>query len=179
MSFASSLHSPPSRKTSGKEPSAPSSRIHGSPHDDPDASPPDDEEEGWSKVRSSARGNTSRVYDRRTTRGERRLDRDPLEQPPRKSTAFRNPREGESQNWRSERPEGLPGEQMRDGRRDGSAEFLEGGDDDFGERGGGEHSAEEFQAWLAKMRGQNKQEDTAEKVDEATHENGISTGISL
>lgn len=182
MSFASSLHSPPLRKTSGKEPTAPN-RIRGSPpHDDLATSPPDDEEEGWSKVRSGARGNASRTYERRMVRGERRLDHDTLDAPPRKSTAFRNQREGESQNWRRERPEGHPGEQMRDGRHDDSAEFLEGGDDGFRERGGGdgkEHSAEEFQAWLAKMRGQNKPEDTAEKPNDSTHENGISTGIVL
>jgi len=183
MSFASSLHSPTLRKTGGKEQTAPSNRIRGSsPNDDPATSPVDDEEEGWSKVRSSARGSASRTYERRTVRGERKLDHDPLDSaPPRKATAFRNHREGESQNWRSERPEGHPGEQMRDGRYNDSAEF--GGEDDFGESGGGgdgkEHSAEEFQAWLANMRGQNKPEDTPEKQNDSGHENGISAGISF
>ena len=185
MSFASSLHSPTLRKTGSKEQTAPSNRIQGSsPNDDLATSPPEDEDEGWSKVRSSARGNASRTYERRTARGERRLDRDPLDTaPPRKATAFRNNREGESQNWRSERPEGHPGEQMKDGRDDDSGEFQEGGEDGFGERRGGgdgkEHSAEEFQAWLAKMRGQNKPEDIPEKQNDSGHENGISAGTSF
>jgi hypothetical protein len=131
------------------------------PHDDIilSTSPPEEEEEaGWSKVRSAARGTGPRAFERerRGTRGERRVSRgENMDGLPPKGAAFRPFREGESQNWRSERAELQALEQSRNGRREDRAESLE--EDDFGGGGGGgkEHSAAEFQAWISRMRGNN------------------------
>jgi hypothetical protein len=188
MSFASSLHSPPLRKTTNKEPMLSSMRNRPSPpHDDItlSTSPPEEEEEaGWSKVRSAARGTGPRTFERerRGTRGERRVSRgETMDGPPPKGASFRPYREGESQNWRSERAELQALDQARNGRREDRAETLE--DDDFGGGGGAgkEHSAAEFQAWINRMRGTNpKPEETTEQTpNEVAHENGNSTGIII
>ena len=177
MSFASSLHSPPLRKPGNKDAVVPSTRNRPSPPYD-DATPPtslqDEEEEGWSKVRSAARANSSRGFDRRGVRGERRGGRESLDgAPPPKGTSFRNHREGESQNWRSERSEIQAMEQSKNGQQE---EFLE-GEETFGEGGGKGHSAEEFQAWITKMRsGNSKAEEVNETQNEPVHENGNSIG---
>src|SRR5579859_4186342 len=111
MSFASSLHSPPLRKTSNKDAPISSIRSRPSPPNEDitlSTSPPDEEEEaGWSKVRSAGRGASTRGFERRGPRIERRTGRESLEGPPlsSKATAFRNVREVESQNWRNERAE--------------------------------------------------------------------------
>jgi len=182
MSFASSLHSPPLRKSGNKDSVVPSSRNRpSSPNDDVVATPSaqEEEEEGWSKVRSTARGNSSRGFERRGVRGERRGGRESFDGPPAKSTGFRNHREGESQNWRSERAETQSTEQTRNGRYEERAEFLE-EEEEFGgggSAGGKEHSAEEFQAWIAKMRGGNpKSEEVNDTPDEDNHQNGGSIG---
>ena len=185
MSFASSLHSPPLRKSGNKESVVPSSRNRPSPPNDDIAlptSPQEEEEEGWSKVRSAARGNSSRGFEKRGVRGERRGGRESFDGPPAKGTGFRNHREGESQNWRSERAEPQSTEQTRNGRYEERAEFLE-EEEEFGGGGGGdtaggkEHSAEEFQAWITKMRGGNpKSEEVNDTPNEDNHENGASIG---
>ena len=139
MSFASSLHSPPLRKSGNKESVVPSSRNRPSPPSDdiaPPASPQEEEEEGWSKVRSGARGNSSRGFEKRGVRGERRGGRESFDGPPAKGTGFRNHREGESQNWRSERAEPQSTEQTRNGRYEERAEFLD-EEEEFGGGGGG------------------------------------------
>jgi hypothetical protein len=185
MSFASSLHSPPLRKPGNKDSVAPSSRNRPSPPSDDIAlstSPQEEEEEGWSKVRSTARGNASRGSERRGVRGERRGGRESLDGPPAKGTGFRNYREGESQNWRSERAEPQSTEHMRNGRHEERVEFLEeegelvgGGGGDTA--GGNEHSAAEFEAWITKMRGGNpKSEEFNETPNEDNHENEASIG---
>jgi hypothetical protein len=192
MSFASSLHSPPLRKTANKDYMLPSMRNRPSPpHDDIalSTSPPEEEEEaGWSKVRSAGRGNSTRGLERRAPRSERRIGREPLESPPlSKGTAFRNYREGESQNWRNERAEAQSYEQTKSGRRDDRTEFLEEEDFDRGglSVGGGEgkeHSAAEFQAWITKMRGGNpKSENSVEtqKNDNDLRRNSVTNGIGL
>jgi hypothetical protein len=188
MSFASSLHSPPLRKSGNKELAVSSNRNRTSPpHDDIvlPSSPNDDEEEGWSKVRSAARGNSSRGFERRNVRAERRGARESFDGPPAKGTSFRNHREGESQNWRSERMESQSFEQTRNGRNEERAGFLEeeefGGGGAGGGAGGGEgHSAEEFQAWITKMRGGNpKSEEVDEPQNDTSHENGAPIGISV
>ncbi len=135
MSFASSLHSPPLRKSGNKDSVAPSSRNRPSPPNEeiaPSTSLQDEEEEGWSKVRSAARGNSSRGFERRGMRGERRGGRESFDGLPAKGTSFRNHREGESQNWRSERAEHQSTEQTRNGRYEERAEFLEEGEDQIG-----------------------------------------------
>jgi hypothetical protein len=162
MSFASSLHSPPLRKSNNKDSVLPSLRNRPSPPSEDltlSTSPPEEEDEpGWNKVRSTTRGNAVRGFDRdrRSGRPERRPARDSfVEGPPPKSTAFRGAREGDSQNWRSDRTEPRNLESLRNGRRD-EQETLD-DDDTFGGGGGGggggQHSAEEFQEWIAKMRG--------------------------
>jgi len=186
MSFASSLHSPPLRKTFNKDAPISSIRSRPSPpHDDItlSTSPPEEEEEaGWSKVRSVGRGGLTRGFERRgAPRGDRRTGREPLEAPPSiKSTAFRNFKEGESQNWRNERAELQNYEQTRGGRRDDRTDFLE-EEFDVGGGNGKEHSAAEFQAWIAKMRGGNpKPESTIEAQNNDNDDgsrNGISNGI--
>ena len=188
MSFASSLHSPPLRKSGNKDSAAPSRNRPSPPNEDiaPSASPQDEEEEGWSKVRSAARGNSSRGFERRGIRGERRGGRESFDGVPAKSTSFRNHREGESQNWRSERAEPQSTEQTRNGRYEERAEFLEeeeesggGGAADGGRPGVKEHSAEDFQAWITKMRSGNpKSEEVSDTPNEDNHQNGVSTGDS-
>jgi hypothetical protein len=203
MSFASSLHSPPLRKSVNKESTISSVRSRTSPPQNdaiPATSPPEEEEEpGWNKVRSAARGNTSRGFERRGLRGERgergersdrgergergergdrRAPRESFDGPPAKSTSFRNHREGESQNWRSERAELAASEYARNGRPEQS-DFL-GEEEEFGGGGGSgkEHSAEEFQAWITKMRGGNaKSEEVSETQNNGSLENGTSNGI--
>jgi hypothetical protein len=184
MSFASSLHSPPLRKSTNRDSILSSARNRSSPPNDDaalPASPPDDDEEaGWSKVRSGARGNTSRGFERRAMRGERRGGRDSYEGLPSKNTSFRNNREGESQNWRSERLEPASVDQTRNDTQE-HPEFLE-DDGEFGGAGNGgrEHSAEEFQAWITKMRGGNvKSEERIEAQNEPNLQNGTSIGIFL
>ena len=199
MSFASSLHSPPLRKSVNKDSTISSVRSRASPPQNdaiPVASPPEEEEEpGWNKVRSATRGNTSRGFERRGLRGERgdrgergergergdrRAPRESFDGPPAKSTSFRNHREGESQNWRSERAELSASEYARNGRPEQS-DFL-GEEEEFGGGGGSgkEHSAEEFQAWITKMRGGNaKSEEVAETQNNGSLENGTSNGTSL
>lgn len=185
MSFASSLHSPPLRKISNKDPLSSSVRNRPSPpHEDVglSTSPPEEEEPGWSKVRSAGRGgHPTRGIERRGGRADRRGGRETFENPPPKSTSFRNFKEGESQNWRSERAE-LRAMEERNGRREERADFLE--EEEFGGGGGGgegkEHSAAEFQAWITKMRGGNPKSDEAgETQNDEGHENGASIGISI
>ena len=190
MSFASSLHSPPLRKSNNKDSMLSSARNRTSPPQDdtvPATSPPEEEDEpGWNKVRSAARGNTSRGSERRglrgdrSERGDRRGPRESFDGPPVKSTTFRNHREGESHNWRSERPDPTSPEYTRNGRPDQS-EFL-GEEEEFGggsERGK-EHSAEEFQEWITKMRGGNaKTEEFNEPQKNDGVENGTSIGIII
>jgi hypothetical protein len=185
MSFASSLHSPPLRKTSNKDASLPSVRNRPSPpHDNLTLStspPEEDEEAGWNKVRSAPRGaHSSRGLERRGGRAERKGGRDTFELPPPKSTSFRNYKEGESQNWRSERTE-LQSSEQRNGRREERADFLS--EEEFGGGGGGdgkEHSAAEFQAWITKMRGGNvKAEETTDAHNDGAHHNGTSNGSDL
>jgi hypothetical protein len=191
MSFASSLHSPPLRKSVNKDTTLSSSRNRTSPPQDdavPVLSPPEEEEEpGWNKVRSAARGNASRGFERRGLRGERgergersergdrRGPRESFDGPPAKATSFRNHREGESQNWRSERLDPSSSEHARNGRPEQS-DFL-GQDEEFDGGGGSgkEHSAEEFQAWITKMRGGNAK---AEEVDETQKNGGLGNGTS-
>src|SRR5271163_589473 len=182
MSFASSLHSPPLRKPGSKETTSSSVRTRSSPPEEEttlSTSPPDeDEEAGWSKVRSGPRGNAVKSFERRGIRGERgergersersersdrsdrRGARESYEVANAKSTAFRNHREGDSQNWRSDRVEPV-GDTGRNGGQEEKADSLE-EDDEFarGRSGGKEHSAAEFQEWIAKMRGNPKTEDT-------------------
>jgi len=196
MSFASSLHSPPLRKTMNKDSTLSSSRNRTSPPQEdavPATSPPEEEEEpGWNKVRSATRGNTSRGFEKRalrgergergdrSERGERRGPRESFDGPPAKATSFRNQREGESQNWRSERPEPSSSDYARNGRPEQS-DFL-GEDEEFGGGGtsGKGHSAEEFQAWITKMRGANvKVEEVNETEKNGGLENGTSNGIIL
>jgi hypothetical protein len=190
MSFASSLHSPPLRKTVNKDSMLPSMRSRPSPpHDDIalSTSPPEEEEEpGWSKVRSAGRGNSTRGLERRGPRTDRRIGREALEVPPlSKTTAFRNYREGESQNWRNERAEVQSYEQTKGARRDDRTEHLEDEEFDRGglSAGGGdgkEHSAAEFQAWITKMRGRNpKSENSVEtqKIDNDPPSNSVANGI--
>ena len=181
MSFASSLHSPPSRKSGNKDSVVAATRTRSSPPDDDSSiptSPQDEEEEGWSKVRSAARGNSSRGFERRGMRGERRGGRETLDGPPPKATSFRNHREGESQNWRNERLEPPSSEYTRNGGNEERAEFLE--EEAFGGGGGKGHSAEEFQAWITKMRGGNpKAEEANETQNDAALENGASTGYLM
>ena len=174
MSFASSLHSPPLRKSGNKDSVVPSSRNRPSPPNDDVAvptSPQEEEEEGWSKVRSAARGNSSRGFERRGGKGERRGGRESFDGPPAKGTGFRNHREGESQNWRNERAEPHSTEQTRNGKCEERTEFLE-EEEGFGGGGGSagskEHSAEEFQAWITKMRGGNPK---SEEVNDTPNEN--------
>jgi len=186
MSFASSLHSPPLRKSNTKEPSLSSIRNRSSPpHEDAilSTSPPEEEEEpGWSKVRSSARGSAMRGFDRdrRGGRGDRRPPRESFDGLPAKSTSFKAAREGESQNWRSERSDPKDFESGRNGSREES-ETLEdedefGGGGGGGGRGGGEHSAEEFQAWIAKMRG--KPMDSEQDVSDDVVDRNVEAGNS-
>jgi len=193
MSFASSLHSPPLRKSVNKDSTISSVRSRTSPPQNdavPATSPPEEEDEpGWNKVRSAARGNTSRGFERRGLRGERgergergdrRAPRESFDGPPAKSTSFRNHREGESQNWRSERADLSSSEYARNGRPEQS-DFL-GEEEEFGGGGGSgkEHSAEEFQAWITKMRGGNaKSEEAPETEKNGGLENGTSNGIIL
>ena len=192
MSFASSLHSPPLRKTINKDTTISAIRSRPSPpHDDItlSTSPPEDEDEaGWSKVRSAGRGGATRGFERRGSRPERKTVRESLDVPPlsTKTTAFRNFKETESQNWRNERAEFQSYEQTRGGRRDDRAEFLDDEEFDGGSLSGGgggngkEHSAAEFQAWIAKMRGGNpKSENTVEvqNNDNDGPRNGVSNGI--
>ena len=192
MSFASSLHSPPLRKTANKDSMLPSMRNRPSPpHDDIalSASPLDEEEEaGWSKVRSAGRGHSTRGLERRGPRSDRKTGREALEGLPlSKGTAFRNYKEGESQNWRNERAEFQSYEQAKSGRRDDRAELLEEEEFDRGglAAGGGEgkeHSAAEFQAWITKMRGGNpKSENSVEtqNVDNDPQRNSVTNGIEF
>jgi hypothetical protein len=179
MSFASSLHSPSLRK-SNKDPTASSTRNRSSLLEDEiafSASPQEDEEEaGWSKVRSSARGNSSRGFDKRGARGERKGGRESYDGVLPKGANFRNNREGESQNWRGERTDP---QSTHDGRQEDYVEFLE-KDGDFGESGGGgrEHSAEEFQEWITKMRGGNiKPDEVIDTQNDTGLQNGSSNGI--
>ena len=180
MSFASSLHSPPLRKSGNKDSVVPSSRNRPSPPTDdiaPSTSPQEEEEEGWSKVRSGARGNSSRGFEKRSVRGERRGGRETFDGPPAKGTGFRNHREGESQNWRSERAEPQSTEQTRNGRYEERAEFLEEEEEFGGSAGGKGHSAEEFEAWITKKRGGNpKSEEVNETPNQDDHQNGASVG---
>jgi hypothetical protein len=175
MSFASSLHSPPSRKSGNKDSVVAATRTRSSLPDDDisiPTSPQDEEEEGWSKVRSATRG---RGFERRGMRGERRGGRETLDGQPPKATSFRNHREGESQNWRNERSEPPSLEYTRNGRNEERAEFLD--EETFGGGGGKEHSAEEFQEWITKMRGGNpKAEEANETQNDAALENEASTG---
>jgi hypothetical protein len=160
MSFASSLHSPPPRKSStNKDPATTATlalRNRSPPQEDGllSASPPeDDDEPGWSKVRSGNRATVARGFEKRSTRG--RATREGYESLPVKVTAFKGHKEGESQNWRSE-PRTL--EQQN-----------EEGEEGFGDSGGGgEHSAEEFQAWIANMRRKPEEQ----KEDVPTFEDG-------
>jgi len=201
MSFASSLHSPPTRKTGNKEPIGSSSRIRSSPpHDEgpQPTSPQDDEEAGWSTVRSAGRGNSSRGFERRGMRGERsergdrvergeradrgergerRGGRESYDGAPPKSTSFRSVREGESHNWRSERSQQEATANSRNGKYDERAEFLE-DEETFGGGGGQGHSAEDFQEWISKMRGGNpkSEEEVQEAKDDTALENGSSIG---
>lgn len=159
------------------------------PHDDIalSTSPPDEEEEaGWSKVRSAGRGNSTRGLERRGPRSDRKPGREALEGLPlSKGATFRNYKEGESQNWRNERAEFQSYEQTKGGRRDDRTGFLEEEEFDRGElaAGGGdgkEHSAAEFQAWITKMRGGNpKSENSVEtqKIDNDTQRNNVTNGI--
>jgi hypothetical protein len=104
-----------------------------------------------------------------------------------KGTAFRNYKEGESQNWRNERAEFQSYEQAKSGRRDDRAELLEEEEFDRGglAAGGGEgkeHSAAEFQAWITKMRGGNpKSENSVEtqNVDNDPQRNSVTNGIEF
>jgi len=192
MSFASSLHSPPLRKPGSKETTSSSVRTRSSPPNEEtplSTSPPDeDEEAGWSKVRSGPRGNALKSFERRGVRGERteraersdrsdrRAPRESYEGANVKSTAFRNHKEGDSQNWRSDRVD--PVGDTRNGGQEERADFLE-EEDEFsrGRSGGKQHSAEEFQEWIAKMRGGNsKTEDTSAKHDNPADEIGASVG---
>jgi hypothetical protein len=182
MSFSSSLHSPPLRKSGNKDSLLPAVRTRPSPPHDEVAlstSPPEEEEEaGWSKVRSTGRLTASRGFERRGVRGERRAARESYDGAPPKTTTFRNHREGESQNWRSERPEPQNMEQGRNEEREERADLLE--EEDFGGGGGKEHSAAEFQAWITKMRGaKEKSEEPPEPQDEKSLENGTSLGMNV
>lgn len=183
MSFASSLHSPTLRKSNNKDSTLSSTRNRpSSPSEDLtlSTSPPEEDEPGWNKVRSTARGNAVRGYDRerRGGRSDRRPPRESFGETATKGTAFRSAREGDSQNWRSDRTEPRNLESLRNGRRD-EPETLE-DDEEFGGRGGGggEHSAEEFQAWIAKMRG--KPVETAKEAqDDSVTENEPATGMFM
>lgn len=181
MSFASSLHSPPLRKSGNKEGIVSSARNRSSLVEEEIAlstSPQEEEEEaGWSKVRSTARGNASRGFDKRGTRGERRGGRESYDGTLPKGSSFRSNREGESQNWRGERTESQALQSTYDGRQEDHAEFLE-EDGDFGESGGGgkKHSAEEFQAWITKMRGGNAKSD---EVDDTQNDTDLQNGSSI
>jgi len=144
------------------------------PHDESalSTSPPEEEEEpGWSKVRSTTRGSAVRAFDRdrRGGRPDRRVPRESFGEGGSQRTSFRSAREGESDNWRNDRPPRPPRntDPMRNDRRE-DGDSLE-GEDDFGGGGGGgggEHSAEEFQAWIAKMRG--KPVDTGNETQDDT-----------
>jgi hypothetical protein len=182
MSFASSLHSPTLRKSVNKE-SIQSGTRNRSPGEDNgavSASPPEEEEEaGWSKVRSATRGSAGRGFERRNIRSERgeRKGRETFDGAPTKITAFRNNREGESHNWRTEKTDLNTTDQMRMGRQDERPEFLDNDDSELHGGDGKEHSAEEFQAWMAKMRG--KQEEPSEITNNPGFESGKSPGCLI
>lgn len=181
MSFASSLHSSAPRKSGNKDASLSSVRNRPSPPNEDSnlsTSPPDEEEEGWSKVRSGARGSTSKGSEKRGMRGERKGGRENLDGSLSK-TAFRNNREGDSQNWRSDRLEFPSSEQSKNGRPEERPEFLE-EQEEFGGSGEKEHSAEEFQAWITRMRGGNaKFEEKSDSQNDSGLQNGTLTGINV